>query len=126
MANILYRGFSTLNQSKKFRLIEFELVKRDLINHFNIRKGEKLMQPDFGTIIWSLLFEPMTDVVRNQIVDDIKAIVNYDPRIGVNSINLTELDYGLQVEIELIYLQTDQSSNLVVQFDRDSQSISAA
>jgi phage baseplate assembly protein W len=126
MANILYRGFSTLNQSKKFRLIEFELVKRDLINHFNIRKGEKLMQPDFGTIIWSLLFEPMTDVVRNQIVDDIKAIVNYDPRIGVNSINLTELDYGLQVEIELVYLQTDQSSNLVVQFDRDSQSISAA
>ena len=107
-------------------MIEFELVKRDLINHFNIRKGEKLMQPDFGTIIWSLLFEPMTDVVRNQIVDDIKAIVNYDPRIGVNSINLTELDYGLQVEIELIYLQTDQSSNLVVQFDRDSQSISAA
>ena len=126
MANILYRGVSTLNQSKKFRLIEFELVKRDLINHFNIRKGEKLMQPDFGTIIWSLLFEPMTDVVRNQIVDDIKAIVNYDPRIGVNSINLTELDYGLQVEIELVYLQTDQSSNLVVQFDRDSQSISAA
>lgn len=126
MANILYRGFSTLNQSKKFRLIEFDLVKRDLINHFNIRKGEKLMQPDFGTIIWSLLFEPMTDVVRNQIVDDIKAIVNYDPRIGVNSINLTELDYGLQVEIELVYLQTDQSSNLVVQFDRDSQSISAA
>lgn len=126
MANILYRGFSTLNQSKKFRLIEFELVKRDLINHFNIRKGEKLMQPDFGTIIWSLLFEPMTDVVRNQIVDDIKAIVNYDPRIGVNSINLTELDYGLQVEIELVYLQTDQSSNLVVQFDRDSQSISAS
>jgi phage baseplate assembly protein W len=126
MANILYRGFSTLNQSKKFRLIEFELVKRDLINHFNIRKGEKLMQPDFGTIIWSLLFEPMTDVVRNQIVDDIKSIVNYDPRIGVNSINLTELDYGLQVEIELVYLQTDQSSNLVVQFDRDSQSISAA
>jgi phage baseplate assembly protein W len=126
MANILYRGFSTLNQSKKFRLIEFDLVKRDLINHFNIRKGEKLMQPDFGTIIWSLLFEPMTDVVRNQIVDDIKAIVNYDPRIGVNSINLTELDYGLQVEIELVYIQTDQSSNLIVQFDRDSQSISAA
>lgn len=126
MANTLYKGFSTYNRSKKFRLIDFDLVKQDLINHFNIRKGEKLMQPNFGTIIWSLLFEPMTDILRNQIIDDIKAIVNYDPRIGVRNISLTELDHGLQIEIELVYLQTNQISNLQVQFDRNSQSLTSA
>jgi phage baseplate assembly protein W len=123
MANILYKGFSTANRFKKFRLIDFNLVKQDLINHFNIRKGEKLMQPNFGTIIWSMLFEPMTDVLRSQIIDDIKAVVNYDPRIGVNAINLTEFEHGIQVEIELVYLQTDQSDVLRVTFDRDSQTL---
>lgn len=123
MANILYKGFSTVNRSKKFRLIDFDLVKQDLINHFNIRKGEKLMQPNFGTIIWSLLFEPMTDVLRTQIIEDITAIVNYDPRIGVRNINLTEFEYGLQVEIDLVYLQTDQISNLTVSFNKNTQSL---
>ena len=50
---ITYKGFSTNNRSKKFRVTDFELVKQDLINHFNIRKGEKLMNPNFGTIIWN-------------------------------------------------------------------------
>ena len=54
-----YRGFSTLVNAKKYRLTDFELVKQDLINHFNIRKGEKLMKPDFGTVIWDMLFEPV-------------------------------------------------------------------
>jgi phage baseplate assembly protein W len=124
MANILYKGFSTFNRNKKFRVVDFELVKQDLINNFNIKKGEKLMQPNFGSIIWSLLFEPMTDVVRNQIVDDIKAVVNYDPRIGVRNINLTEFEHGIQIELDLVYLQTNQVSNLALQFDRNSQSIS--
>ena len=45
-----YRGFSTINQVKKFRLTDIELVKRDLINHFGIKKGQKLMNPEFGSI----------------------------------------------------------------------------
>jgi phage baseplate assembly protein W len=54
-----YRGLSTLGQNKKFRLTDIELVKRDLLNHFQIRKGEKLMNPNFGSIIWNMLFEPL-------------------------------------------------------------------
>ena len=42
---------STINQVKKFRLTDAELIKRDLLNHFAIRKGEKLENPNFGTII---------------------------------------------------------------------------
>ena len=82
------------------------------------------MQPNFGSIIWSLIFEPMTDVLRNQIIEDVKNVVNYDPRIGVRNINLTEYEHGIQVEIDLVYLQTNQVSNLSVQFDKNSQTIS--
>lgn len=122
MAN-LYRGFSTYNRSKKFRVVDFALVKQDLINHFNIRKGEKLMQPSFGTIIWSMLFEPMTDALRQAVIEDVKSIVNYDPRVQVINVNLTEKEHGLQVEIDLRYAPTDESETLVMNFDRNAQTL---
>jgi phage baseplate assembly protein W len=126
MSNILYRGFSTVGRTKKFRAVDFDLIKQDLINHFNIRKGEKLMNPDFGTIIWSLLFEPMTGTVRDQIISDVKTIVNYDPRIGVQTIDIAELDHGIQISIGLIYLQTNETSALAVKFDQNSKTVAFA
>lgn len=122
MAN-LYRGFSTYNRSKKYRVVDFSLVKQDLINHFNVRKGEKLMQPSFGTIIWSMLFEPMTDALRQAVIEDVTAVVNYDPRVQVINVNLTEKQYGLQIEIDLKYAPTDESDTLIMNFDRNAQTL---
>lgn len=123
---ILYRGFSTQTSGKKFRLADFNLVRQDLINHFHIRKGEKLMNPEFGTIIWNVLFEPMTEEVRRVIVDDVKKIVSYDPRLAVDQVTLDEFDHGLQIEIDLRYVTTDQRTTLRLQFDRDQQTLTAA
>jgi phage baseplate assembly protein W len=120
----LYTGFSTYNRYKKFRLTDFDLVQQDLFNHFNIRKGEKLMNPEFGTIIWGMLFEPMTEGLRKNIIEDIKRIVSYDPRIATNSIKLDEFSYGLQISISVTYLVEDKNYNLVFNFDRDSKTLS--
>jgi phage baseplate assembly protein W len=119
-----YKGFSTYNRFKKFGLTDFELVKQDLFNHFQIRKGEKLMNPDFGTIIWNILFEPFTDEVKNAIVKDIQAVVSYDPRISVDNINVTQYEYGLQVDLDLTYIPTNQTQLLNFIFDKSSQSVS--
>ena len=41
-----YRGFSTINpENASFQLFDIGLIKQDLINHFNIRQGEKLSDP---------------------------------------------------------------------------------
>lgn len=119
-----YRGFSTANRYKKFRVTDFELIKQDLINHFNIRRGEKLMNPNFGTIIWNTLFEPLTQETRDIITDDVKRIVNYDPRLTVDDIIISEKDYGIQIEVELRYATTNESSNLKLNFDRASKTLS--
>ena len=87
---IMYRGFSTVGRKNKFRLTDFELVKQDLINHFYIRKGEKLMNPNFGTIIWNVLHEPFTDDLKSVIQEDIKSIASYDPRESFDNIVVTE------------------------------------
>lgn len=121
---ITYKGFSTYNRYKKFRLTDFELAKQDLFNHFHIRKGEKLMNPNFGTIIWSVLFEPFTEDIKAAIVSDIRAVVNYDPRVRVDEVEVTQFEYGIQVGIALTYVPTDQTELMKLRFDQSSQSVS--
>lgn len=122
---IMYRGFSTVDRKKKFRLTDFELVRRDLINHFHIRKGEKLMNPSFGTIIWNVLHEPLTDNLKSIITTDVKNIVSSDPRVAVDRVMITEYDQGLQIDLELRYVQTNQSSLLNLQFDNQNNQLTA-
>jgi phage baseplate assembly protein W len=120
MAKILYKGFSTVNRNKKFRVTDVELCKQDLINHFAIRKGEKLMQPNFGSIVWNLLFEPLDDRLNQLIIDDVKRIVGYDPRLGLRNISITGQEHGIQIEVDLLFIPTNQSTALSLQFDANS------
>lgn len=119
MANI-YKGFSTVNRNKKFRISNFELVKQDLYNHFQIRKGEKLMQPNFGSIVWNLLFEPMTEQTKAAITEDVKGVVGYDPRTKVSNVIVTQFEHGIQIEIELVYIPEDLTDLVSFTFDTNS------
>ena len=119
----LYNGFSTYNRSKHFRITDFELVKQDLINHFNIRKGEKLMNPDYGTVIWDTLFDPLDDDTKNVIVQDVKRIIGSDPRVGAQNVIVTQFESGIQIEIDLIYISTNQRNLLSLSFDRNSRTV---
>lgn len=116
----MYNGFSTLDNSKKYKLTDFDLVKRDLQNHFAIRKGEKLMNPEFGTIIWDMLFEPMSDETKNVIVQDVKKIIANDPRVAAKNVLVTQYDRGIQLEIELIYISTNQIGSIIAKFDQSA------
>jgi phage baseplate assembly protein W len=120
---ITYRGFSTLSNQKKFTLTDFDLAQRDLLNHFNIRKGSKLMQPGFGTIIWDQLFEPLDQTTQDLISSDIQRIISYDPRLRVGSISVTQQTNGLQIELSLTYIPTDQTQLLVMNFDQNSSTL---
>lgn len=120
----IYRGFSTQSKLKKFKLVDADLIKQDLINHFNIRKGEKLMNPNFGTVIWGMLFEPLTNDVKNQIVKDITDIINYDPRVNVNNVEVTQYEHGLQVLVDLTYINSNQSDILFMNFNANAKSLS--
>lgn len=126
MATTRYKGFSTINQYKKFRVTDLDLIKRDLLNHFSIRKGEKLMNPEFGSIIWNTLFEPLTADVKALIVEDIQRVVRYDPRVRIDNVLVDQFDYGLQVQLELTFLPDNLSDVLSLQFNRDLNSVFAA
>ena len=120
MANI-YRGFSTVGRTNKFRITDMELIKQDLLNHFNIRKGEKLMNPEFGTIIWNTLFDPLTEELKSVIINDVNSVIKYDPRVAIENVIITQYEQGLQLEIELKSVQTNQLVTMLLQFDKTLQ-----
>jgi phage baseplate assembly protein W len=114
----IYTGFSTLGKNKKFRLYDFELAQQDLINHLHIRKGEKLMDPDFGTIIWGMLFETLTDEIKSAIKNDLDRIIKSDPRIIAENVVLTSYEHGIRVDLDLTYVPTNQTKTLQINFDK--------
>ena len=114
-----YKGFSTVNNNTdNFALYDFELIKQDLLNHFYVKQGERLMNPAFGTIIWDLLFEPLTEEVKYIILQNVNEIVNFDPRVQASNVVVTGYDTGIRIEVTLTYLQYNLSERLQIQFDQ--------
>jgi phage baseplate assembly protein W len=118
-----YKGFNSQKARSNYKLYDIDLVKQDLINHFYIRKGEKLENPDFGTVIWDILFEPFTEEVKDIIAKDVETIVNYDPRIRVNSINIDSTEQGIRIEADMTYLPFNINERMTFNFDRQNNRI---
>lgn len=114
----LYIGYSTIDQAKSVTLVDADLIKRDLINHFYIRRGEKLMNPNFGTIVWDSLYEPFTEQLKTAIVDDVTRIARYDPRLRVDQILVDQYEHGILIELRLEYVSTNELETLKLIFDR--------
>ena len=116
-----YKGISTVNSdSNSFNLYDIALIKQDIINHFHIRVGEKLENPEFGTIIWDVLFEPMTDALRNAIANNVTEVINYDPRVQVDQVTVDTYESGIQVSCELVYKPYSIVEKLQFQFDENA------
>jgi len=81
------------------------------------------MNPDFGTIVWDSLFEPFTEQLKDQIIDDVTRIASYDPRLKIDSVLVDQFDNGLILELRLLYSNTNETENLRLTFDRSAASV---
>ena len=118
-----YKGFSSKEANKNFKLYDINLVKQDLINHFYIRKGEKLENPEFGTVIWDMLFENFTEDVKQIIAKDVEDIINYDPRISVNSVTVDSTDQGIRIQADIVYIPFNVNERMSFDFDKTNNII---
>jgi phage baseplate assembly protein W len=113
-----YKGFGSKETSRNYKLYDIDLVKQDLINHFYIRKGEKLENPEFGTVIWDMIFEQFTEDVKELIAKDVEAIINYDPRIIVNEVLIDSTDQGIRIQADVTYIPFNVNERMTFDFDR--------
>ena len=117
---VTFKGFSSKADKKNFKLYDFEVAKQDLINRLSVRKGERVENPEFGTIIYDTLFEPFTDKLKEAILDDVTANLNADPRISTTEIIVTEADHGIAIQATITYVPLDITEKLQFNFDENS------
>ena len=116
-----YTGYNTIDQVKNFTLTDKELVKRDLLNSIMIREGEMPGRPEVGTNIWSYVFDPNTDDTVRKIKTEIQRLIDTDPRITAEEINVYAKNHNVLIEmnvrihpdvnLEVINLMFDQNTS---------------
>ena len=114
-------GFNTQNQYKKFTLVDQELIKRDLLNAFNIWQGQLPGRPAYGTILWDFLFENQDQTTMAAILREVQRVAGGDPRIYVTDVNLFPRDNGVLIEIEVQFVPNTDSQLLSVFFDQQQR-----
>ena len=118
----LFKGFSTVDKVRApYSLFDQELIKRDLLNEFHTRKGERLMKPNFGCIIHDLLMEPEDTITEDEIRDDIIRICDKDPRVEVKDIIIFSADHTVRAEVILKYVQSSNEDILYLEFIGDTE-----
>ena len=116
-----YTGYNTIDQVKNFTLTDKELVKRNLLNSIMIREGEMPGRPEVGTNIWSYVFDPNTDDTVRKIKTEIQRLIDTDPRITAEEINVYAKNHNVLIEmnvrihpdvnLEVINLMFDQNTS---------------
>ncbi len=61
----------------------------DLLNHLYTSKGSRVMMPAFGTRIPDLPFEPLDPVTISVFEEDIRSVINFDPRVELINMEIT-------------------------------------
>jgi len=116
-----YRGFSTVDpEATSFVLYDLQLIKQDILNNFHIRQGELLSNPEFGTIIWDVLFDPLTEQLKDAIVDNVTLIINSDPRVKAESIIVDQYESGILIDATLTFLPYNIAENMRLTFDENN------
>jgi hypothetical protein len=111
-------GFNTINQNKYFTLTDFELIKRDLLNAFNIRQGQVVGLPWYGTTLWDNLFENQTQDTIGAIYDEVQRVAGGDPRVYISSIEVFPQENGLLIQLELTVVPSTDAQRLNIFFNQ--------
>ena len=118
--SVTFKGFSSRADNQNFKLYDFEVAKQDLINRLSVRKGERVENPEFGTIIYDAIFEPFTEDLKNAIIEDITANLNADPRLATEDIIVQEADKGIAIQATITYVPLNITEKLRFDFDENS------
>ena len=110
-------GFNTINQFKKFTLTGFELIKRDLVNAFNIRQGTLPGRPAYGTVLWDFIFENQISELQRNIEQEVQRVCAGDPRIAVTNLQVFPEQNGFLLELQIAVVPSTNAERLAVFFD---------
>ena len=100
------------------------MIKRDLLNAFNIRQGQLPGRPAYGTTLWDFLFENQVEELQTSIVAEVQRVAGGDPRIYISDTQVYPQENGILLEIELAIIPSTDAERLSIFFDLQQRSAS--
>ena len=117
----VFKGFSTVDKIRApYSLTDIELVKRDLLNEFYTKKGERVMRPNFGCIVHDLLMNPEDSFTEEEIKEDIARIIDKEPRVELIEMQLYVSDHAIRIDLHLNFVVFDSEDILYLEYIRES------
>jgi phage baseplate assembly protein W len=113
-----------VNTGRKFKLVDEQLVVQNFVNALNIRLGEKVGQPQYGTTLWSFVFEPNTPDVQFALETEIRRVATLDPRLVLDFVRAFPQENGILMEVQLAIAPFNQAMLLSVFFDSNTNTAS--
>lgn len=113
-----------ITSGKKFRLTDEALVIRDFLNAVNIKQGQKVGQPEYGSKLWDFIFEPNTADTQSALETELRRIISQDPRLQIGYIKIYPQENGILAELQLAVYPFNQAELLSVFFNSRTNSAS--
>lgn len=109
-----YSGYVFWNKNGfVFSQSEKELIKENIKRILTTRKGERVNNPNFGSLVKTFLFMPQ--VYASDIMNEIKfSIEKWEPRVKVNACTLESngQDDVVKIKLDLLIRTPDGVENL--------------
>lgn len=110
-----------LNENNQIKMAKYEdAVRQSILMILNTTKGERVMRPNFGCLIYDRVFSPNTPGTVGQIISDVReALLEWEPRIDI--LNVDAIPDPTQANLILIQVNyqvrtTNNVFNLVYPF----------
>lgn len=100
-------------------------VRASIKNIFSFVPGQEILDPSFGNDIYALLYNPMSDILIENIKSAAKGLLElYEPRIEILSIDVTPDTDNSSYYIKLFYKITALNETDSVGFSMTNSSVS--
>jgi phage baseplate assembly protein W len=113
-------GLNAVNTSDILVDIDIEAIKNSIKNIFTTKKGQKILNPDFGSSLDQYLFTPISNANAKAIGSDILNNVSlYEPRIKINNVIVTPMfdqnQYYIATYYTILEINKQNVVNLIAQ-----------
>jgi len=111
-------GINPVNSSDILIDINQNAIKNSIKNIFNTRKGQKILNPDFGCSLDQYLFTSVTNSIGKAIANDIlDGFARYEPRVKVTNVNVNAIPeqnaYYVTVNYTILQINIQDVINII-------------
>lgn len=104
IAGQIYKDINAQLPTNFDALVDANAVKQSLRNIFSWRKGQRILNPAFGNVIYEYIYEPITNLTIRNLRTAIMQMLAVEPRINILSLNITPIPDENTIYVALQYI----------------------